>query len=288
VTGYLRIGGALTLGVLIVLGAFILGNKTTEVGEAKLQVADAHTYIEPTDSDGDGTPDWEEDFSAKVFEAITAPTSTAAEAEAYEPPTTFTGKFAEAFFTDYMEGKMEGADTSNSAEFINQAVAAIETNTKSKLYSGLDIEMIPDTDASIRDYGNAIGEILVRYPATHENEMEILKRATEKNDPEILTALEPIRTIYENYVEDTLNVHVPRSLAKEHLDLLNAYEAVRTDINAMEQMFTDPLYSLARVKRYQDDAAGMYFALQQILLRLEEHGVVYSKDEQGAVLYLVR
>ncbi len=290
-TGYLRIGGALTLGVLIVLGAFVMANKGSGariLGDAELQVADSRSYIEPTDSDRDGTPDWEEKFSTNVFESITAPTSTVSETTPYEPPTTFTGKFSEAFFSDYLGGKIDGADLSDPSQFVNQAVVAIEENTKSKLFSGVDIQIVQDSEESIHEYGNTIGEILTRYPTTNEHELIILRRATEKDDPEILLALDPIHTIYENYVSDTINVPVPRTLAEEHLALLNAYEAVRTDINAMQQMFTDPLYSLARVKRYQDDAAGLYRALQEILFALEDNGAIYSKDEPGAVMYLLR
>jgi hypothetical protein len=287
VTGYLRIGGALILGVLIVLVAFAVAKRADNgtATEGKLEIAPGRSYIETSDADGDGVPDWEEGFNDRIFAAIATPTSTAT--TTYTGPSTFTGKFAEAFFEDYMQGKMNGADLTDPTKLVTGAVQAVEANTKSRTYSPSEIVVTADSEDALRAYGNLIGEILITYSTpNNENEGIILQRALEKNDPAELAPLTPILATYTDYIRYTLAVPVPASLAKEHLTLIDAYEAIRTDIEAMQVAFTDPLYSLARVKRYQDDASGLYYALQSIAAALTDADIFYAKDEPGSVLYL--
>ncbi len=118
------------------------------------------------------------------------------------------------------------------------------------------------------------------------NEASILAQALEMNDPEILIRLIPIRESYEHILADSLLIPVPQSLAEVHLDLVNTYEAILTDIRAMEQAFADPLYTLARMKRYEDDALALVYAFANILIEIKASGVIYANDEPGAFLYL--
>lgn len=290
-TGYLRIGGALTLGVIIVLTAFLMiRNNSNAPAQLKggLEVAPSRSYIEPTDTNGDGVPDWENGFTDRIFETIETPTSTDSVDAGYEPPVTFTGKFAEAFFKDYMSTKMSGADLSDPTELVNNAVTAIETNTAPKTHSPLDIEMVPDSMESMREYGNAVTQVIQRYSLQNTNEAVILSRALEENDPEVLTELESVKAAYANFIANTLNIPVPESLAEEHLKLLNAYEAIYTDIAAMQLAFTDPLYSLARVREYQNDATTLGKTLQSIGKELKDKGIIYAKDETGSFFYIFK
>ncbi len=288
-TGYLRIGGALILGVLIVLAAFLVihsKSSSTAQLEGELEVGPSRSYIEPTDVNGDGIPDWEEGFAARIFETIETPTSTASTSSSYEPPTTFTGKFAEAFFKDYLNSKMSGADLSDPTELVNNAVSAIETNTAPKIHTPMDIVMIPDSTESIREYGNAITRVIQRYSLQNTNEAIILSQALEENNPQLLTELDSVKAAYENFITNTLIIPVPTSLAEDHLKLINAYEAIYTDIAAMQLAFTDPLYSLARVREYQNDATMLGRALQSIGKEIQGKGIIYAKDEPGAFFYI--
>jgi hypothetical protein len=53
----------------------------------------------------------------------------------------------------------------------------------------------------------------------------------------------------------------------------------------MEQVFTDPLYTMARVKRHEDDAMGLFYTLKKIATTLVSKGVAYADDEPGAIIY---
>ncbi len=291
VKGTFRIGGALIIGILIVLGAFYVQSKnaTTEAGGvAVVTEAPERGPIKTTDTDNDGTPDWEESLEARVMKTIETPTSTSDLTldESYEPPTTFTGKFSEAFFEDYLKGKINGQDFSDPSAFVGTAVKAIEQNTQSKRHTRTELTIIPDSPEAIRTYGNRITEIMKLHSINNENEASILQRALTANDPSILTALAPIRQVYEGTIADSLLVEVPESLALSHVNLLNAYEAILTDIKAMQVAFTDPLYAFARTKEYEKDSEALFNALQNIALVLTREGATYTDDESGTFFYL--
>ncbi|MFZ2253161.1 MAG: hypothetical protein WAW13_03240 [Minisyncoccia bacterium] len=287
--GNARIGGALALGILIILGALNVqksGGDEALAGQVIVSAEPNRTYIETKDSDADGINDWEEDLHTGIFETIDTPTQTPEESESYVPPTTFTGKFSEAFFKDYMDGKMNGADFSDPTEFIGKAVGAIDANSQSKRHSRLELSIVSDSDEAIHAYGNEVAKIMKIHSAGNKNEAAILQKALTTNDPSLLESLIPVHAAYEAYIVDTLSMEVPQSFVSIHIDLLNTYESILTDIEAMQMAFTDPLYSLARVKGYETDASALYNTLKSIAENLSNAGVSYTNDEDGALFYI--
>jgi hypothetical protein len=299
VKGYIRIGGSLTLGIAVILGALYVRAHTDASPSGETAVVAAtptRTYIEATDSDGDGIKDWEETLQARVFESIQTPTSTpTANAEPYVAPTTLTGKFSEAFLKGYLDDKMALDETEDplsdegKAAFVNSAVAATEDQSQSKRYTQLEI-IIEENDSpeALHAYGNTIAQIIMNHPVTRAEESEtyILQKALETNDPSLLSALTPIKETYGAMVRDTRTVPTPKQLVRVHLELLNGYQAILTDIEAMQLAFVDPLYGLARINQYKGDALSTLHALEGIVSILSEHDVVYTQSEPGSFLYL--
>lgn len=288
--GKFRIGGAVLVGVVMVLGAFYLRNANEAGSEGKLVVSSApdRAAIQTLDSNGNGIEDWQESLEARIFDAIIAPTSTIfidEEDGAYDTPDSFTGRFSEAFLQDYMEGKMEGADLGESSGIIANAVSAIETNTQSKKHSKIELTITETNGSSVHDYGNTISSILTKHSIKNENEAAILQRALTAEDPELLKPLDPIFEVYTKIIDDVLSTPVPGDLSQEHLRFINAAEAIRTDIAGMKMAFSDPLYTLARMRGYEDDAEELGRSLQAMAQKLDDLGVSYSKDEPGAVFY---
>lgn len=288
--GKVRIGGALGVGVVIILGALVANSVGNEapVGAVVVSKAPERQYIASQDSDGDGVKDWEENLQGKVFETIPTPTSTsfANVDEPYEPPTTLTGKFSEAFFKDYLQGKINGEDFSDPTAFIGNAVTAIEKNTESKKHSRNEFRIVPDSPESIHEYGNTFAMIMNSSNVSVENEAVILQQALTANDPSILEKLTPIHDAYVSYISQALVMEVPESFALLHVSALNTFESILTDVEAMKLAFTDPLYALARTKGYEDDATALYESLQKINQKLSENNVTYTNDEPGVFFYL--
>jgi hypothetical protein len=286
-----RIGVALALGIVIILGALYVEGNTPVTASTGTLIASApeRSYIESRDSDGDGVKDWEEGLGGDMFKTIQTPSSTysgdVASAE-YVPPTTFTGKFSEAFFKDYLQGKMNGQDFTDPSALVGNAVQAIDTNTESKRHTRLELTIIPTTGEALREYGNTIPEIIAEHSIETENAAKILAEALASNDTSVLKKIDPIVVMYQNTLKDILAMPVPDTIVEQHVALLNAYEASITNLSSMQNAFNDPLYALARMKGYEDDGkvfAGAFKAISEVLA---SNGITYSNDESGAFFYL--
>lgn len=286
--GKVRIGGAVGAGTLIVLSALFVRNQNSTAEGAVVVQASPRTYIETKDANKDGVEDWKSNLKNSVFETITAPTSSSSSStlSAYLPPTTFTGKFSEAFLSDYLSGKMQGKDFSNPTEMVQNAVTAIDKNTQSKQHTRSELHIVETTPETLMAYGNKIAYTIQSDSIQNENEAVILQRALKANDPKILEDLAPIAGVYEHMIADSLDAMVPKDVVDEHIALLNAYEAILYDIRAMQVAFSDPLLSLARVRNYQKDAQSFYDALKAIVTVLSDKGIQYKYDSTtGSFFY---
>lgn len=294
VTSTIRIGGALFLGTLIVLGALFvkqhsLAREVSNSGSVVSANESGVRYAAIKDTDEDGTPDWEENLQEIFVEKTQLSSSTLAALganEPYTPPTTLTGQFSEAFLKDYLDGKTKGEDFTDPTAFVQTAVQAIEENTKARTYTRRDFTIVPSTETGIREYGNALADINLKNAIENENEALILQRALEANDPKILEDLAPIRAVYETMINEAILLQVPDALAEEHLAILNAYGAILTDIEAMQVAFEDPLLALARIQTYKADALALYNAFQAMNLALGAKNIAFTSDESGSFFYL--
>lgn len=289
--GTFRIGGALLLGTLIILSAFWVRGRggASESGSIIVAPAPERTAITTRDSDGDGVEDWEENLVGRAFETISVSTSTAfldgEENEPYEKPTTLTGRFSEAFLQDYLEGKMRGADFSDPSALVGSAVSAIESSTKARRYTRLDIVRIPASPESVRAYGNELADVMRRHSIQNEPEAVVLQRALEADNPALLEPLREVVSVYERILRDALEMGVPESLTDEHLAFVNAISAIKMDAEAMLVSFTDPLYTLSRMRGYEADQEALYNALKGVADELVRNGANYQNDEPGAFFY---
>lgn len=293
--GYIRIGGSLTLGIAVILGALYVREHADSAPSNEAAVVaetPTRTYIEATDSDGDGTMDWEESLQARVFESIATPTSTdASSTESYVPPTTLTGKFSEAFIKGYLSEKKRKGDINTDlsdterTEFINSAIAAAEENVAVKEYTPADIHIVPTTQESLRAYGNDVMNTMIHNPIRDMNVLLILTKAIEENDEKAIEEISTNEAAYANVVAESLLIEVPEQLVETHLDLLDSYEALHADLLGMQYAFDDTLLSLMHVRRYPEDNMKMLAALKTIKTTLSAAGIYYEKKEPGSLFY---
>ncbi len=282
-----RIAGAIGVGVVIIALAFQASTRNAVNQASVVLAAPPRDSIETTDTNGNGTPDWQEHLAENVFKTISTPTASGttftATSEPYTPPTTLTGKFSEAFLQDYLQGKMEGADFSDPTKFIDTAVKAIEDNAQSVVHTYQEVVTVPTTQESAHAYGTKILEIVNNYSPTQttDNEMVIFMRALNANDPSLLAPLEERANGYANVISDTLTVPVPDAFVTQHLTLLNAYEGVYSDIRAAQKAFDDPLLALARTRDYDTHAQALLTAYILIAKALIGQGVIYESNELG-------
>lgn len=276
---------ALGVGVILVTGSFYVSasNETIEGDVSVVAKPPTRNFIEPKDTDGDGVNDWAEELLADR-EIITQDIDTA---EAYVPPSTLTERFSIKFFQDYLYSKGFETFEESKDELAEQAIENLKNEAQDIIYNIDDIVL--DTDDSteaIRRYGNRIAEITIEYTDSgvgKYDEMSILQQAMDTNNPDRLADLDPIINTYQQYFEQTKATPVPPSLVRQHIDLINVYNAILGDLLAMRTMFEDPLLGLLRVKRYNDDVSGLIYVYYNIDRVLRREGITYDQDEPGAM-----
>jgi len=290
VKGIVRIGGALAVGIVIILVALNVSNATGNdmSGSVVVAAAPERNYIESADSDGDGVKDWEESLGTRFVEIASNNSSSTPglAADTYTPPTTLTGKFSEAFFKDYLDGKVKGIDFSNPDAFIGDAVTAIEKNTQSSKHSRLELTIMPTSFEIANAYGNELATIMHNNKSNVGNEIDILQKALDTHDSTLLAQLTPVMSMYTKTIIDAQKMTVPEAFVDAHIAFLNACEALATDIHAMQIAFDDPLYAIARMRNYNEDKKALYLSLKNISLALKAEGVTYMNNEPAAFFYL--
>lgn len=279
-----RIAGAFLIGGILVAGAFAVASLQEKEAQKNTQsaiTAVERTHIEITDANKDGIPDWQEVLQKSDPIVIAEATST------YETPKTVTGKFAISFFEDFLRSKNYGAFGDSQEELIQEATEALAKEAIDELFTEKDIIIVDDSNSeTLRAYGNRIASIAIGQHSGSDGEAIILQDALRYNDPERLKDLEPIALSYINMIKQMLETPVPEAYAKQHLDLLNTYNAIRADIKGMQKLYDDPMYTFLRMKRYEDDVIGMSNALVNLFNALYLKGNI-RWDENEPVSQLI-
>lgn len=284
---------ATVAGLLLVAGAWTLKPDTPSAASTaaedvtnSVQVTRPaqRPYIDVVDSDGNGIPDWQE--ALQQTEPLTVPNATSS----YEAPDTLTDQFALEFFEQYMRGERYGAFGTNPEELVQQSGEALANQAKDQPITRSQVSVSADTSTeAIAMYGEQIAAIIATHSRTDtEQELTIVDRAIRLNDRTELEKLDPIIEVYENILTDTLTLTVPQTYVTEHLILVNAYQAVLNDIKAMRVSFDDPMRSLLRTQRYQEDIDGMYNAIVGLYEKLRTAGITWDEDSPVYSLVEIR
>ena len=305
--GNVRTVAAVFIGTALLGGAFLFrdttaGRQEAAVGAIVVTRGAEKQYHETKDSGGDGMRDWEEELrgtdplvpDAPAEEITEEENDKPAEAQGFGSDTTSdtaADRFARAFFEQYFRAKESGGEITESERqrLVDSSVALAEQEARDSLFTQAHIRVgANDAIVAQREYGNAVGDIMQRYTVPNENEVAILGKALETNDPAELSRLEPIIAAYQSMLNDTLATEVPPSLVKEHLDLLNTLNAILNSVQLMQRAFDDPFSALLRIRRYEDDATGLYYAIDNMRTAFEQAGVIYTQDEPGLFFFSLR
>ncbi len=300
VGGRFRVGGAIFLGICIVVGAYFLrGDVTTstDLEDPRTFVAAVplRTYQETKDTDGDGLRDWFEELSGtdprendanKPGSSLASPTSTPFVMD------TETDKFAISFMETMLEANREGLTEAERVKIVDGSMRQFKALNEDAQFGRADIQIIADRSAeAIREYGNrAARPIVVHGENTEkiETELVLLGLALQEDDASHLKDLAFIKERYGNIVADLLKVPVPEPLIDNHLLLINSLQAMKDDVAGFQMTFEDPLLSYVRFKRYTSDVAGLSKAIEGVRSTLERSRIVYQNDEAGAFLFSLR
>lgn len=266
-----RIAVAFVVGLTMAGGAYML-SKNSESKEASNQLIvsaenPVRQFISVADEDRDGLPDWQNSLSIHTINLDEEQEDTRTSSLAVELAT----------LTTATEASPDSILASIGGEL---AFEALDNE-----YTPLDIKIIEDnSQASLRSYGNKVADIALKNapPAGTEDELTVLNRALVRNDPDILNNLSPTILSYERMIGEMLVMSVPSSMVREHLSLLNVYQAILNDIKGFQGVFEDALPAMMRFRRYQADVEALYVALNLVYLRLHNEGIVWAPTDKAS------
>ena len=288
-----RIFGAFLFGAGLVAFAYFgaPGPATTDAQDDLLGVvvaqAPERSHIPETDSDKDGVPDWREQFQiGKPIVIVTDATSTKKHTE-----DTLTGDVAKDLLADVIEHELRGPFGTSKEMILYKASSKIAEAATDTLYTESALTTTADTSVeSLRAYGNNVAAIMAAdlIPEGTREELDIITDAVENEDPAVLEELTPIIGAYKTGRDIMLTMTVPTTMTKEHLNILNAYNALMIDTQGMYKAFDDPLYAMARLKRYHDDVLGLHNAIVILYRTLHESGVRWDKTDTVSKVITVK
>jgi hypothetical protein len=279
-----KILGAGVIGLALVFGAYTLSNfgrKTDLSATVANSEASTRAAIKTADKDNNGIEDWQDAYvQTKPIMLDKSATSS------YTLPTTLTGQLGISFFESYISAQNAGPFGKNQQELVSDAASDFSKQTSDRLFDTKSISVMDEwNDADIRLYANTIaGIILTGKASASVNELYTLKEIVSSGDSSRIKNITTIAKDYEMFKNESLRVPVPAIFVKQHLDLINSYQAMQTDIEAMTLAFEDPLVTLLRLKRYGDDVLGLSLSLQNMNLSLQPYGRLFAKDDP-AILF---
>lgn len=281
----IRVGGAIVTGVFLIGTAIFFNarNSSATVDVAALVVAtEPRGYQETKDSNNNGIADWEESLPSATIKGGTGNQNNGNLATT----TTITDTFAKNFFSEYIS--KNSGDTSMTPEakqaFLERSLqkAFTEVTDTPLTLKDVVVKSASDTE-SVRAYGNAVAEALMRYPGAPENEIFIFQRGIEAGSDEELQGLDPTILSYKNSIRDIQAIPVPQPLLRDHLALLNSMQAIHTTLVTMRIALVDPLPALARFQGYMPEVQKLQGSLASLKNDFGAFGISFSEDEKGSL-----
>lgn len=266
-----RIVLAFVVGLSMAGGSYLLSQneKVDKVKDNLIVVKEKpiREFIPVYDADQDGSPDWQNSISINTInlDGDDSETKTGELAIELATLTSTSGGTTDEIFSQMSKDLLqESADE----EFTREDINIIENNS-------LD---------SLKAYGNKVAAIALDNapPRGTEDELTILNRALVRDDPNVLKNLSPTIKSYERMVAAMLETSVPSSMVREHLSLLNVYQAILNDIKSFQGVFSDALPAMMRFRRYKADVEALYVALNLVYLTLRDRGIEWGPNDRAS------
>lgn len=246
--------------------------------------APARTPLTVGDRDDNGIEDWQEPFLTAAPVLLNTSTTD------YVRDNTVT----EQVSISLMEGILTSRTMGNGSDplpkdvLLQQSTRQALASTQDRVYSEGDISIINDQDpALVREYANAVANILsTNNIPSLRNEVLILEDATKTKDTKYFDQLRQKGDAFAKNRDMLLTLPVPTNLAKEHLALITSFNILSNNLYAMTEIESDPLKSLLRIRRHQEDGAALAFTMQAIYLKLAKYPTLFTNDDPALIFSL--
>lgn len=280
-----KILGSSVAGISLVVLAFVFHKDNPEPSkEPALHVSTERKireFIPITDTDKNEIPDWQDSIVEGEINLEEIKSNTP-----YKPETE-TGKLAIELAESVRSASLTNDSLFSSSKLITDKVTELSRSNVDKSFTSNDIKFTDsDNQSAKRNYGNQIARIAINnaMDGKVENELLTLQRSLTRNDPDLLKNLDPIVDSYQGMIYDMTILPVPPSMTREHLSLLNVYQALLTDIKAFRNVYEDAIPAMLRFRRYLSDVQALQIALTNLYQKLDDEGIKWVEGEDAALL----
>lgn len=249
------------------------------------------------DSDGNGVSDKEEIQLLKEQELAALSSVVAGETLSGEGDVenlNRTGSFAVDLFSRYFDAKDGGAGALSPSEsqniqdtLINSFVLDLESSGRGlPEFLSDDIDIIETSRASIKEYGNNLGRIFLKYENKrgHGSPVEILVNALDGRDESKADDLKILAEDYFKGAEEIIEIPTPGGVLSLHLSLVNNLISTGENVSSLGDVFVDPLASLGALSFYIDNSTLLLDSLNEIREYIKSEGISYSPQESGYII----
>src|SRR3989338_6244467 len=189
--------------------------------------------------------------------------------------TTLTAQMAKDLFSRYLQiAKKPGGVTSYDANKIANDVLALPDYTKATgaVYVASNLKIINKTDReTVKLYNDTLNQKLQNKSIKNPiDPMAIVNTALERSDENELSKLDPAILTFKTFIANLLIIEAPSDAIKMHLDLLNAYSNILSNLEAMRATFTDPIRSLSGINQYEQHLRDLKSVIVNISAYFEQ------------------
>lgn len=133
--------------------------------------------------------------------------------------------------------------------------------------------------ASLKLYGQSVGQILSVFSTPRLNESKIMLIALDTKNPQKLAELAEAKKNLDNSVAKLLKLNTPKSAIPIHLKLVNNLNRQSKLITNMEQVFEEPLLALESAEASYQTINNFYQLTSEINQYFRARGIIFSPTE---------
>lgn len=235
------------------------------------------------DTDGDGTLDGSEVIDNRD-PTIPGPNDTPtalrqaeiAESSAiYEglPEGTLTDNLSINLAKNYFNLRGGNAYTAETqSELVGSISSDVDVLTQPEIkYNVSDISTTVSTEDTLRDYGNRLAEIQIRY-------MKVLGSI---DNPDYDAYMRTITSTYFVYADELVTLPVPTSLVSVHIDIANSYYNIGLALQNLSNYSQDPVKALLAIRTYNAIQELQAENMITVANYLKENAILFDSEEPG-------
>lgn len=270
-------------------------NKVPNQNLVSVSPSDENNTISKIDSDNDGLPDWEETLYGtdpqnsdtdndgttdgkekelgrnpliKGPKDSLVPEKTSVATSEEKENLTLTDTFARSFFTQYMNLQQSGVKiTSDNADQIagDYLKNATLPSISAKQYTSSDLSLVDSNPNTLASYQTSITAIFAKYwPTGKVNELSIMQQSFTNNDTKALDEMTAVISAYQNILNNTLALSVPKLAVSLHLNVINSLATYIQTLKMVQLAYTDPLSGLVGLNAYQDNRSNALISIANL------------------------